>query len=315
MGDTKIEWTDKTWSPVRARVRDDAAVIAARKGYESLLKIAGAMAGRAGPHCERVSHGCDNCYSDTNNHRCLPANGTGLPFDRRARDLVGIVVDPNIIDQPLRWKTPKKVFVENQSDLFGEWVPDAVIDRVLATMARCPRHTFQVLTKRPERMRDYFRTHAPLPNVWLGVSAENRETADQRIPLLLETPAAIRFCSYEPALGPVDFTGMKLDWIIVGGESGAGARPFDIAWARQTIEQNKGAGTAVFVKQLGALPIVRGEGTVNTAKAKRVPAGSMPLAFRDAKGGDWSEWPEDLRVREFPGALKGGINTRRAARV
>ena len=227
-------------------------------------------------------------------------------------------------------------------------------------MALCPQHTFQVLTKRPERMLKYGHPDAvdaaivkllgetsrraefqwPLPNVWLGVSAENQETADERIPLLLQTPAAKRFVSYEPALGLVDLArymfdrcmncdallkpapngreiGMdaalpcgckycwhcadnrgrhedhdedpphgtdKLDWVIVGGESGPDARPFDAQWALNVIAQCKAAGVACFVKQLGADPL-------------------MPLGAsepRDRKGGNWDEWPADLRVREFP---------------
>jgi protein gp37 len=312
MGDTSIQWTDKTWSPIRSRVRTDAAAIARRLKYSSLIEIGEKMAGRVGPHCEVVSDGCKNCYSRVNNARCLPANGTGLPFDRRSRELVETFVDEHILRNPLDWKKPLKVFVENQSDLFGEWVTDEQIDHVFAVMALCPQHTFQVLTKRPERMLRWFhharvespgirervwsvaqmmpgydpehpkfiRTGAnafatwPLPNVWLGVSVEDQETADARIPLLLQTPAAKRFVSYEPALGPVDFSKWALatasryflaecrrchsirsseffhvdgsedsdiycrdcpvatgdpidglDRIIVGGESGPGARP------------------------------------------------------------------------------------------
>src|SRR6185312_11804724 len=121
MGLTSIQWTDRTWSPLRVRVKSDAAQIARDKNYGSLIQIAEKMAGHVGPHCERVSHGCDNCYSDTNNGRCLPANGTGLPFDRRSRDLVEPFVDEKILLQPLKWRKPQRIFVENQSDLFGEW--------------------------------------------------------------------------------------------------------------------------------------------------------------------------------------------------
>ena len=178
------------------------------------------------------------------------------------------------------------------SDLFHESLPDAAIDRVFAVMADCPQHTFQVLTKRPERMLQYV-TGKPLPNLWLGTSVENQATADVRLPLLLQVPAAVRFVSYEPALGPVGFA-FAVDWIIVGGESGPGARPFDIAWARQTIAHCGTTRTACFVKQLGAKPI----------------EGCHPLALRDRKGGDWSEWPEDLRVRQFPNAECQGISFR-----
>lgn len=378
-----IEWTDATWSPLRARVKADAGPIAEAKGYTSLVKIATKMAGHVGPHCERVSHGCDHCYSDTNNGRCLPANGTGLPFDRRARDLVDSFVDEKILMQPLKWRTPKKVFFENQSDLFGEWVTDEQIDRVFAVMALCPQHIFQVLTKRPERMLSYLsrgplrvgefskQIHSqvrpfalpsesifdgrrvargepwsihewPLPNVWLGVSCESQATADARIPLLLQTQAVIRFVSYEPALGPVDFTRIefrratwynaledhdgwgllgaahrKLDWVIVGGESGPGARPFDIAWARTTIEQCRTAGVACFLKQIGAKPV---DSSVELhAWPLGVTGGTKPDGWEeggdlvgpwfpcimDRKGGDWLEWPDDLRVRQFPASTRG----------
>lgn len=290
MGDTSIEWTDKTWSPIRERVKENAAEIARAKGYASLVAIAGKMAGHVGPHCERVSHGCDNCYSDTNNGRCLPANGTGLPFDRRSRDLVEPFVDERILAQPFGWKSPKRIFVENQSDLFGEWVATQFIDRVFAVASECARHAFQILTKRPDRMLAYVTADRPEcwlpPNIWLGVSAEDQETADERIPLLLETPAAIRFVSYEPALGPVDFRSYlpKLDWIIIGGESGPGARPFDIAWARETIKQCRDAEVACFVKQLGARPYTAG----------------APVRLKKRKGNNTDEWPMDLCIREFP---------------
>jgi protein gp37 len=258
------------------------------------------------------------------------------------------------LDVPLRTRKPTMFFVNSVSDLFHEDVPDAFINRVFAVMALAPQHTFQILTKRAERMRDYM-THAvgrdgstlvsaresgfcleremhireasidflsrcadssapilfPLRNVWLGVSVENQHFADERIPLLLETPAAVRFISAEPLLDEVDLTphlegdtlaghgyrgfskGPRLDWAIVGGESGPGARPFDIAWARSIVQQCKDAGVPVFVKQLGAVPVIgRDAGDVF------VP--DHEVLLRDRKGGDPSEWPEDLRVREFP---------------
>lgn len=254
---TGIEWTDATWTPLRARVRADALDIATTKGYTSLLPII--KPGRVGPHCEHVSLGCENCYSETNNGRCLTHNGTGLPFDRRVRDLVDPFVDEKILQQPLHWKKPRKIFVCSQTDLFGEWVTDEMIDDVFAITVQCPQHTFQVLTKRPERMLHVMtkvvRTQKfwPMPNVWLGVSCENQATADERIPLLLQTPAAVRFISYEPALEKVDFYqwlgGKWIDQIIIGAESGRGARPFSEDWARSTRDQCINAGTAFFYKQ------------------------------------------------------------------
>lgn len=357
---TKIQWSDATWSPLRVRVRADAAEIATAKGYMSLIQIAEKMAGHVGQHCEHVSPGCVNCYSGTHQRRCLSSGGTGLPFDRRSRDLVEPFVDEKTLAQPLRWKRPRKIFVANQTDLFGEWYTDEMIDRVFAVMAMTPRHTYQVLTKRPERMRAYFAKHAgcsrmveaidigtgnvrsgswidPLENVWLGASCENQETADERIPLLLQTPAAVRFVSYEPALGPVSL-GMYLSrrglfgkdplpgltWVIVGGESGPGARPFHLQWARYVIEQCAAAGVACFVKQAGAHPIVASTRKVPGESAKEWndrehsnflewPQGTSfgnrtgqqefngyEAILRDRKGGDPSEWTEWMRVRQFP---------------
>lgn len=289
-----IEWTQATWSPLRVRVRDDAAEIARKKGYTSLVQIAEKMAGHIGPHCEAVSEGCRNCYSCTNNHRCLPANGTGLPFDRRARDLVDAMVDEKILRQPLSWKQPKLIFVENQSDLFGEWHSDALIDRAFAVMALCHWHTFQVLTKRSDRLREYvgsahirledrYQTNVtvmrsaplkglrhlvshfrspkydipcpamewPLPQCWFGVSVENRG-ALHRIDDLRRTPAAVRFLSLEPLLedlGTIDLTGIH--WVIVGGESGPGARPMHPGWVRSIRDQCQAAGVPIFFKQWG----------------------------------------------------------------
>lgn len=186
---TAIEWTDSTWSPIRVRVRQDAPSIAKAKGYASLVDIAMKMRGHVGQHCEHVSPGCEHCYAETNNHRCLPSNGTGLPYDRRSRDMVEAFVDEKVLLQPLKWKPvteaclgckaalakgvinsvsgcnslesrPRRIFVENQSDLFGEWVTDEMLDQVFAVMVLCPQHIFQVLTKRPERMLRYLTRNA-----------------------------------------------------------------------------------------------------------------------------------------------------------
>lgn len=246
MGNTSIEWTDKTWSPIRVRVKADAATIARDKGYTSLVQIADRMAGRVGPHCEHVSPGCANCYAGTNNRRCLPSNGTGLPYDRRSRDLVESFVDERILLEPLKWKGPQRIFVENQSDLYGEWVTDEMIDQVEAVMALSPRHTYQVLTKRPERMgRHAFRedrydrlldaadrirayhpelcsvpishpTRFPLRNVHRGVSCEDQAAADKRIPWLLQTPAAVRFLSCEPLLGEISLKRIRMPETMFG---------------------------------------------------------------------------------------------------
>lgn len=290
-----------------------------------------------------------------------------LPFSR-----VQLLEDR--LDVPLRTRKPTCYFVDSMADLFHEDVPDEFLDRVFATMMRTPRHRFLILTKRPERMRAYltwerldltrrgaiqnqsdFRwarqdliggkklgeagerpviEHWPLPNVWLGTSVEDQRAADERIPHLLATPAAVRFLSCEPLLGPVDLTahlghpsycggqynglgfvdaaqqrhrarcvnhGMRLvettvlhgpyeyvdriDWVIVGGESGNRARPMDLQWARSLRDQCRTAGVPVFVKQLGDRPQIDGIG---------VPT------IRSRKGGEIERWPEDLRVREWP---------------
>lgn len=179
-----IEWTDTTWSPIRVRVKADAARIATDKGYTSLIQIAEKQASHVGHHCEPVSDGCKHCYSGTWQARCFNVNGTGLPFDRRSRDLVEVFMDEKVLMEPLKWRQirlheprcgktvlgkqaactcwdkylfrPRRIFVENQSDLFGEWVTDEQIDRVFAIMALSQQHhNNQVLTKRVERMLTY----------------------------------------------------------------------------------------------------------------------------------------------------------------
>lgn len=270
---------------------------------------------------------------------------------------------------PVRWTKPRMVFVNSMSDLFHENLPFEHIAAIFGVMASAPRHTFQVLTKRPERARSFFEwaancdsglsgthgllhcisaalaaevalgedeilhtTHCadpcgpwPLPNVWLGVSVEDQESADARIPALLQCPAAVRWVSYEPAIGPVDFDAIQcpdegpglrfsalqrahddrfgssdvtLDWIVVGGESGPGARPFDVVWARSVIEQCAQAGVACFVKQLGALPVRAGASVL--VKSEDGSYGEIT----DRKGGKMAEWPTDLRVRQWPGGVR-----------
>jgi protein gp37 len=244
------------------------------------------------------------------------------------------------------------------SDLFHEAVSDLFIARVFTTMALASRHTFQVLTKRPERMLKWFTGGArpnigvynaaadildgdwsrapgdmastrssggtwwPLPNVWLGVSVEDQRAADERIPLLLDTPAAVRFLSCEPLLGPVRICGGcpgcgsgdcgvlhsgGIGWVIVGGESGPNARPCDVAWIRSIVEQCKAAGVPVFVKQMGGNAASATKADHLGRSREGAPMGSAAIAssplrmwLDDPKGGDPAEWPDDLRVREFP---------------
>jgi protein gp37 len=247
---------------------------------------------------------------------------------------------------PLRWakKTRLASVMWPDKMSFEEW------DRRFAVMALTPRHTYQVLTKRPERMAEYLNsgrggsrgrfgqieqacldyydkakaTQWPLPNIWLGTSVENQAEADERIPHLVRCPAAVRFLSCDPLLGPVDVFGpirdMKLrdvepdprgdgrylHWVIVGGESGPNARPCDIGWIRSIVKQCADAGVPCFVKQLGARPVLD-----ETTNGEDWPVGSRfttragepqgrSIILRDRKGGDPAEWPEDLRVRQWP---------------
>lgn len=308
---TKIEWTEATWNPIRG--------CSMAPGSET--------------------GGCLNCYAARQAIRHASPGGAyeGLArmTDSGPRWTGKILPVIDNWEEPLHWKSPRRVFVNSMSDLFhgnvkGEW-----IEQIFATMELAVAlhgHTFQILTKRPENARRFFTETAfgrgyakgiatgaeGYRHIWLGVSVENQATADARIPELLKTPAAVRWVSYEPALGSVDFGGHFLDnragtwpgidWVVCGGESGPGARPMDLDWAYSVKAQCKAAGVPFFMKQLGAVPMERDEdwrGRVVTrllsAKNRfRVPEGFVPLKFQDKKGGDISEWPEDLRVREYP---------------
>lgn len=319
---TQIEWTGRTWNPIGAFLKVDIKV-----GNRTF------PAGTRGWFCVKVSPGCANCYAEGINLRL----GNGLGYVKVNLDQIEWRMVN--LEDPLRWKNPQMCFVDSMSDLFFEAIPDELIDQVFAVMALASRHTFQVLTKRAVRMRDYLRgcdngSHIwtarpriinrmakfaksfgipkfPLPNVWLGVSVEDQERADQRIPKLLDTPAAIRFLSCEPLLGPLHlrvvnatpfiqidalergtFTFSKIDWAIVGGESGPRARLCDIEWIRNIVGDCQATGVPVFVKQMGRLPIECVGRSVNPER---------PLLLKDKKGGDPAEWPADLRVREMPG--------------
>ena len=351
MADSKIEWTDKTWNPVRG--------------------------------CALVSAGCENCYAMKFAHRFSGKGGRyeGLtelgPKGPRWNGNVRVV--PEMLEAPLHWTKPGRIFVNSMSDLFHKDVPEEFIDRVFAVMAICaytvrcrrkncnhegfscetPRvspmpfgHVFQILTKRPESMRDYltsthrikkifdamgsigwhfekdgFRMELPLPNVWLGVSVENQKAADERIPLLLETPGWVRWISAEPLLSAIDISkwlspcsyycdhdadggGHRpergIEWVVVGGESGGQARPFNVKWPIELIQECKAASIPVFVKQVGSDPFFSAMGEdvefpshVGVEWSGHGVATGRPC-LTDRKGGDPTEWPEDLRVREFP---------------
>ena len=326
MGDgTRIEWTDATWNPVTG--------------------------------CTKVTAGCDHCYAETIAHRFAGTPAYPHGFD--------VTLRPERLVQPLRWTKPRRVFVNSMSDLFHKDVPDEFIARVWAVMALAPRHTFQILTKRHGRMRALlddpaFRQNVwdamraryrervkaipgphpspeltlPLPNVWLGVSVENQQTANMRIPALMETPAAVRWVSCEPLLGPLDLRlaetttectcspyygaherhcGIEpgewsdLDWVVVGGESGTGARPMHPEWARSLRDQCQRAGVPFLFKQWGEWAVtgipsrsaawVFLDGTVESFKAGDLSADVLmrrvgkKAAGRHLDGRTWDEYP------------------------
>ena len=287
---TKIEWTDATWNPVTG--------------------------------CTRVSPGCANCYIE----RTVPFRKAGMRFRVQGNESsIPVTLHYDRLDQPLGWRKPRRVFTCSMGDLLHPSVHDGFIDKVFWTMSRAADHTFQILTKRPERMLEWFTSveasrHTydlaaakgvwPLPNVWVGVSVENQYWTDQRIPLLLETPAAVRFLSVEPLLHPIDLgrwlwesgpndwpvASHELDWVIVGGESGPGARPMNLDWARSIVRQCQIADVPVFVKQLGG-------------------AWARQNGWHGGKGGDITEWTEELRVREWPVPAQTSSQLHRADRA
>lgn len=339
-GATSIEWADAVWNPTTG--------------------------------CAKVSAGCKHCYAETVANRFWPTQFPDYALNerrsdwqvmngdtRRPRRFTDVALHPDRLALPLTWKKPRRIFVNSMSDLFHDDVPDAFIDQVFAVMALADWHTFIVFTKRPKRMLAYLVSRSrsarpwqdgaravgyalefqglplvrfPLHNVQLGVSVENQDSADERVDLLVQTPAFRRLISYEPALGPVDFSRWLIQGaihqIIVGGEIGAGARPFDTAWARFAVSQCRAAGVAIFVKQMGAYVIDRNDrlGTdrepddfqmwpepecgwddSSRGNVRRDLNGyrdgyqgaPVRILTRDRKGADPAEWPEDLRVREL----------------
>lgn len=274
---TTIEWTDSTWNPATG--------------------------------CTKISPGCKHCYAEGVAERFFakqyPKNSDGS-----FRKFTDVRVHPDRLEEPLRRRKPTMYFVNSMSDLFHENVAEDFLRAVFATMASAPQHTFQILTKRAPRMSEVMNRWsrdgltlregcgAILPNVWLGVSVESQKYADQRIPLLLQTPAAVRFLSVEPLLEEVDLQANRnylrgvqdgyvppIDWVIVGGESGPGARPFGLAWAEKLRLQCLATQVPFFFKQCGSNP--------------RSFSG-IPFTPKDSKGGDLSDVPERLRVRQFP---------------
>src|SRR5438128_6379851 len=212
---TAIEWTDMTWNPVTG--------------------------------CTKLSPGCKHCYAERMAHR-LQAIGMA-----RYRAGFGLTLHEDVLELPTTWKGPRRVFVNSMSDLFHQDVPLDFIRRVFVTMRRCPQHQFQVLTKRAERLVEVCADLEWSENIWMGVSVENAEYA-YRAELLRRVPAQIRFLSVEPLLGPIpDLPLDGIHWVIVGGESGPGARPMDPEWVEEIYHQCRAAGVPFFFKQWGGV--------------------------------------------------------------
>ena len=305
MSKTRIEWADSTWNPVQDKIKGKIG-----RGY----------------HCTKCSPGCDNCYAEAMNI----LRGNGLPFDNRATNFELVT---KALEAPIHWKKPRRVFVQSMGDLFHEMVPFTLIDEVFKIMARCHQHTFMLLTKRPDMMLSYLKwlcgkigpdiSELVTPeNVWWGVTAENQEMADKRIPVLLKIPAKIRFVSVEPMLGPVDLKFSeydhvqcvgsvgkcimqnKLDWVICGGESGPNARPMHPDWTRSLRDQCQAAGVSFFFKQWGEWAPVPGTETVVIKRDKDIsflkfwPDANVSRKIGKKKAGrllderQWNEYPE-----------------------
>lgn len=242
---SKIEWTGETWNPVRARLLSDPS--------------------RVGWHCTHASAGCLKCYAETMNKRGI---GTGLAYKPGNEKLIEIFLDEKVIDKPRHWRDPRTIFAGSMTDLFAPFVSDLMLDRIMAIPAETPRHTFQFLTKRPDRMGEYIRRlwscgqHAlahvsdsaecfPRENCWMGTSVEDARVL-HRIDELRKVPAHIRFLSIEPLIGPLPNLDLRgIHWVIVGGESGNGARPMHPDWVRSIRDQCAAAGVAFFFKQWG----------------------------------------------------------------
>ena len=316
---TAIEWADATWNPVTG--------------------------------CTLVDEGCRNCYA-------ADLAGSRLKHHPRRAGLVRttaggapkwtgeVRLNEAWLDQPTRWRRPRRIFVCAHGDLFHEAVQEEWIDRVFAVMAACHQHIFQVLTKRPARMAEYLgmRGTGRLPNIWVGTSAHDQKSADERIYQLLHCrAAAARFVSLEPMLEPVTLSDRdpiqlatgepalpkyrffvsflkgwgvpgyalpRLDWVILGGESGPRARQTHLYHFLRAIARCRSAGVPVFLKQLGRRCVMRRSEAVQAvalgAGWEAITSGGEHgiVTFRDPKGGDPIEWPADLRIREMP-ALAG----------
>jgi len=249
---SKIPWTELTWNPIVG--------------------------------CSKISAGCQNCYAEKMASRLVSMGQVEyMPTIFTSKWTGKTAFVESALRKPLHWKKPKMIFVCSMGDLFHESVPFKWIDKVYSVMLNCPQHTWQVLTKRPERMLEYYKTKTHVvkeaDNIWLGVTAENQEMANERIPILLQIPAAVRFVSCEPMLEPVDLTNVLfptgfhenvldttvsdrakkagidklngIDWVIVGCESGSNRRICSLHWVANIAYQCNAAGVPCFVKQIG----------------------------------------------------------------
>ena len=319
---TAIEWTDFSSNPIYVVRKND---------------------GKRGWACTHVSPGCTACYAETINKRL----GTGFPFAKKYENEVEWRLNVKELAAWFRHKAPGKCFVADMTDLFHPAIHDAFKLAIVGAAALTPWKTYQFLTKRAIEMRAFVETYTlsdclaavytatddspmlgesfplneeradraiaqgwPPKNTWWGVSVEDQQRADERIPILLQVPAALRFLSCEPLLGPInldlnqeypDEDGCYQDarhglhWTIIGGESGPGARPCDVDWIRSIVRQCQAAGVKVFCKQLGAKPVWN-----HIVPGCSVREFLEPLALHDRKGGDITEFPDDLKVRQFP---------------
>jgi len=249
---SKIEWTGKTWNPIVG--------------------------------CTKISQGCHNCYAEKSAGRNanfgLKQYQDVVKIDQFGETYLGqwngsLQLVGGQLEKPLKRKKATTYFVCSMGDLFHEGVKFWWIDHVFAIIAKCPQHTFQLLTKRPERMAEYLEQYGdPLPNVWVGTTVENRVTADIRIPHLLKCQASVRFLSVEPMLGSIIGVDLKgINWVICGCESGVGAKRFELSWARLLHDQCQSEGIPFFMKQM----IVDGK-----------------------LSKDMDAFPEDMRIRELP---------------
>lgn len=262
---SNIQWTDVTDNPIVPEV--------------------------GGWWCRKISPGCANCYAEKLNHNSF-YRGNHKDYSGVAPKLI---FKRELVHSWARMRKSKKHFVGSMTDLFGEWVPMEWQLELLDGMAAAPKQTFQLLTKRPALMQSAIEQWLKInqlqtlpSNIWAGTSVENQKCANERIPILDKIPAQIKFLSVEPLLGNVElglqFPGYKIDWIIVGGESGADARSCKVEWISHIVYQCQKLDIPVFVKQLGSNSF----------------SDFYFLELQDKKGGNISEFPEALKVRQFP---------------